>query len=892
MSTTYTRYPNFGLGITTYANAGTLPALAVDGAVAVTLDTDSLYVFDGTTSTWKLVAGPGAALSIGTFDSGVASVKGAHIDSNALIMQSASATVPGLVNIGTQTFAGNKTFTGSISASNFSGTSSGTNTGDVTLDAVGAVPNANAASLSGQILTLQPASVSFPGVVTTGTQSLAGVKTFATGISAPGAGANSEAFGASTVASATGTLAVGSGASAAGSSSIAIGRLASSPSSTNTVIGTSAASGATNADCVVIGSTAAASSGNANVVIGQAASSSAASNVVVGKAAVSSGTAQDNVLIGSLATITAGNSSIIIGKSASTGFGRCVLLGDGAVSTAANQFIVNLGTASSGSGYLGGGVTAASAQSFTLQTTGGSGTDIAGWALNIAGGRGTGSGAGGKITFQTSAAGVSGTTLRTLSDRMVIDSAGLVGIAQTTPTALLEVGTTASTNNFILRTARTSAGAFTGNYINEIRTSAGTPVLGTLIHHAENNSLRRVLDITSSLGTIASFGSDGKVGIGNASANTILNIGAGTPTTAANGIQFGTDAAANLYRSAASTIKTDGAIVAVGTVTGSNLSGTNTGDVTLAAVGAVPNANGASLSTQQLTLQPADASFPGVVTTGAQTFAGTKTFAQIIDSGLTASRAVATDGSKQLVSSTTTATELGYLSGVTSAIQTQFGTKILAKQVFTASGTFTIPSGTLSTTAFKFTVVGAGGGGGGGDQSGGGGAGGGAGGTAIKWLTGLTAGNTITVTVGAAGTAGTSGGNGGSGGNSTIASGTETITTVTGNGGGGGTGGSGVGSSPLRGAAGGSASNGDTNARGQGGTLSMTIVAGSAFGGTGGSSTMGGGGNGGSNANSSDGDGGTPGYGGGGGGGGANAATRSSAGSAGGAGIVIVEWVL
>jgi hypothetical protein len=45
-----------------------------------------------------------------------------------------------------------------------------------------------------------------------------------------------------------------------------------------------------------------------------------------------------------------------------------------------------------------------------------------------------------------------------------------------------------------------------------------------------------------------------------------------------------------------------------------NLTGTNSGDVTLAAVGATPNANGASLSTQVLTLQPFDSTNPGVVT--------------------------------------------------------------------------------------------------------------------------------------------------------------------------------------------------------------------------------------------------------------------------------------
>ena len=60
-------------------------------------------------------------------------------------------------------------------------------------------------------------------------------------------------------------------------------------------------------------------------------------------------------------------------------------------------------------------------------------------------------------------------------------------------------------------------------------------------------------------------------------------------------------------------------------------------------------------------------------------------------SGLTASRAVVTDGSKNLASSAVTSTELGHVSGVTSAIQTQINTKApTASPTFT--GTVTIPS--------------------------------------------------------------------------------------------------------------------------------------------------------------------------------------------------------
>jgi hypothetical protein len=54
------------------------------------------------------------------------------------------------------------------------------------------------------------------------------------------------------------------------------------------------------------------------------------------------------------------------------------------------------------------------------------------------------------------------------------------------------------------------------------------------------------------------------------------------------------------------------------------------GDVTLTAFGATPNANAASLSGQALTLQPADATNPGGVSTTTQTFAGDKTFNDVL----------------------------------------------------------------------------------------------------------------------------------------------------------------------------------------------------------------------------------------------------------------------
>lgn len=61
------------------------------------------------------------------------------------------------------------------------------------------------------------------------------------------------------------------------------------------------------------------------------------------------------------------------------------------------------------------------------------------------------------------------------------------------------------------------------------------------------------------------------------------------------------------------------------TVAGAAVSG-----VSLGVVGSTPNANAATLVAGVLALQPASAAFPGVVTIGAQTFAGAKTFSSAI----------------------------------------------------------------------------------------------------------------------------------------------------------------------------------------------------------------------------------------------------------------------
>lgn len=117
---------------------------------------------------------------------------------------------------------------------------------------------------------------------------------------------------------------------------------------------------------------------------------------------------------------------------------------------------------------------------------------------------------------------------------------------------------------------------------------------------------------------------------------------------------------------------------------------------TMGAFGSTPNTAGGSISSTTLTLQPADATRPGGVTAGTQSFGGAKTFVLAPTvSALTASRAMVTDGSKVLASSAVTGTELGYLSGVSSAIQTQMNLKApLASPTFTTSARFSYATAT------------------------------------------------------------------------------------------------------------------------------------------------------------------------------------------------------
>lgn len=129
----------------------------------------------------------GVSYVVGPLDGAAANNQGGTIGSYTFYQQSATSSFPGLVSSANQTFSGAKSFspgisvTGSISATGvISGSNiSGSNTSDISLAAVGAVPNANGASIAaGQVLNLQAADGTNPGALTAVAQTVGGTKTF------------------------------------------------------------------------------------------------------------------------------------------------------------------------------------------------------------------------------------------------------------------------------------------------------------------------------------------------------------------------------------------------------------------------------------------------------------------------------------------------------------------------------------------------------------------------------------------------------------------------------------------------------------------------------------------------------------------------------------------
>lgn len=247
-----------------------------------------------------------------------------------------------------------------------------------------------------------------------GTSIALGKSSVASGANSIGIGTNTQSLGANSIvlgsgyAGSSGSVAIGFASEADDSRDLAVGYSAFASGGSSTAVGESAvAENGTTA----IGS-ASHSEGFDSIALGYRAHSGGDNSLAFGDLSSSAGI--DAIAIGYWSTSSA-NQGIALGSHAASNYQNSIALGNGASTSASNELAVGGTGYNITDGYFGSGAVDSTPAAFTFHATGGSGTDITGADLGIAGGRGTGSANGGKILFQTAAAGVSGSTLQPLA---------------------------------------------------------------------------------------------------------------------------------------------------------------------------------------------------------------------------------------------------------------------------------------------------------------------------------------------------------------------------------------------------------------------------------------------------------------------------------------------
>lgn len=175
----------------------------------------------------------------------------------------------------------------------------------------------------------------------------------------------------------------------------------------------------------------------------------ATSNICIGGVTLNTVTGSNNIAIGyqAGAVVTSGSSNILLGFHAgytlttginnlmigsNAGFGhtnssRNIFLGSDAGFTVPNgsQFYFVAGADGNehiDHVYFGKGYSSATPTAYTIHGSGGSGSNIAGADVKIAGGMGTGTGASGKVILQIAPAGSSGTAANALADAVTVNT--------------------------------------------------------------------------------------------------------------------------------------------------------------------------------------------------------------------------------------------------------------------------------------------------------------------------------------------------------------------------------------------------------------------------------------------------------------------------------------
>lgn len=293
------------------------------------------------------------------------------------------------------------------------------------------------------------------------------------------------------------------------------------------------------------------------------------------------------------------------------------------------------------------------------------------------------------------------------------------------------LGTPSSANLLAAVTDETGTGALVFATSPTLVTPAlGTPASGSLTNctSVPLGSVSGTLAVANGGTGLTATPSNGQLDIGNGSGFTRATLTAGSGVSITNG---------------AGTITFSGtgvtSVAGTGTVNGLTLSGTVTSSGSLTLGGTL---SGVSLASQVSGTLPVANGGTGVTSS-------------------TGSGNVVLSTSPTLVTPALGTPSSGNLTNCTGMSGLQ-STQI--------TGTWTVPSNVISSTQFKFRLVGGGGGGGGGATNTNASGSGGASGDYIEVVySGFTAGQTVTASIGAAGAAGSSsGGTGGSGGDTTI----------------------------------------------------------------------------------------------------------------------------
>lgn len=252
----------------------------------------------------------------------------------------------------------------------------------------------------------------------------------------------------------------------------------------------------------------------------------------------------------------------------------------------------------------------------------------------------------GATLIDASFTGTHGTTSQTTYAGKFTNSntgtpATLVGISATANGA----GTNAT--NYGLQANATGAGANATNYgisASSTTSSTGTKNVGITVT-ATGATTNYALEITgpsSSANNYAIYSSAtaqsyfaGNLGLGVTSPGAKLEVNGAIRLDGSSSGYAGLQAPAAVtsYTWTLPSADSSGCLRSDGLGTLSFTACSGSGVTTMATIGSSANANGASISGSTLTLQPASASFGGVVTTGTQTIAGVKTFSSNVKIG-------------------------------------------------------------------------------------------------------------------------------------------------------------------------------------------------------------------------------------------------------------------